>query len=227
MGVCQTPKPWRKPQPAGLQAVTSTKSTFSSTRKIIQLQNVTRTTRSASARKSQEKAMKHEKCTTANKTITPDNKPDEQLEMGTTDNKTTTAHTKTNEKDDKGSFDNNGCCSKVFIDFVKDDPYRPSYKDPKTSKLYESFFVKEDDGKNVYKSETSSNKYAMWWKNGFWMVGHYENKNSYTALAFAKSYNYCPEKINYDWEYFSSLDGTFRRAEGGLSVYHKCKSDDD
>lgn len=139
----------------------------------------------------------------------------------------------TNDVNEKGKKDE-GCCSKVIIDFVKGTKtYGPVVHSP-TSDLYWSavkggrVFVKEkeDEKSDRYlymsKTDSSSKKYAMWWENGNWMVGHYDQRYKGRALAFAASYEKCPENINYNWMYYSSWGKTFEEAREAMSVYSKC-----
>jgi len=145
--------------------------------------------------------------------------------------------TETSDKyTEKGKPLDKGCCSKVLIDFVEGFQHLGSVQDPYISKLYSAsklylsaeskptIFVKEDtkDGRYLYKAETSSNKFAMWWEAGYWMVGQYAQRYKGTALAFAEGFEYCPEDINYTWKYFSHYDKKFYPANEGMSVYPYC-----
>merc|ERR1712241_272722 len=113
-----------------------------------------------------------------------------------------------------------GCCDKIYINFARGSNNHQAPHDLYYLYGWNIFFVKdkEVDEENVYKSipanfkkPENSNKakaktYAMWWKKGYWMVGEADKRGTYTALAYARSNKNCPEEINYDWMYFSSLD---------------------
>jgi len=121
------------------------------------------------------------------------------------------------------------CQSVICIDFTSGNRYHPAYMALGEIYRYDTKFViekKDQNGRNLYKSIAKNDKkkkpkYAIWWKNGIWMVGDYEKRDTLTAFAVAQSDKKCPEEINYIWRFYRSYDNTFIDAGEGMSVYDK------
>jgi len=129
-------------------------------------------------------------------------------------------------EDETDSADTSDCHDKICIDFTSGNQDHPAFQNMKEIYRYNTKFVKDKAKNNryLYKSEDSSgkHKFAMWWKNGIWMVGEYDKKNTYKAWAYATSSEACPEEINYDWMYYYKWEKVFKPADKGMSVYHNC-----
>jgi len=123
------------------------------------------------------------------------------------------------------------CHTEICIDFTSGNGAHPAFLIMRDVYKYSTLFVKDKEdknGRNLYKGidlndKMKKPKYAMWWKKGFWMVGHYENRDTLIAFASAQSDEKCPEKINYDWSYYYSYENAFKSAGEGMSVFNECK----
>jgi len=119
------------------------------------------------------------------------------------------------------------CKDKICIDFTSTHRHHHAFYTMKEVYNWNTHFVKDKevkDGRNLYASIDKygkKEKYAMWWTDGYWMVGEYEKRKTWSAFAYAKSEEKCPEEIAYDWKYF---DGSaWRSADQAMSVYDVCK----
>jgi len=184
--------------------------------------------------------------TTASPTTFPSTKTSGTKPIGSPNFKTVSTDKSTDVSTDKSTDvstdkstdvrfdDSTGCCPKIYIDFTRDSEDKQAYMDPYIKHLYpknnwEITFVKDKEinGKHSYKSKIISKdpkkpEYAMWWKEGYWMVGQYRNRNTHTALAFAKSWENCPEIIHYSWKYYSYTEQTYHPAGQAMSVFDCC-----
>jgi len=124
------------------------------------------------------------------------------------------------------------CHNEICIDFVSGQQYHHVFHILRDVYKYNTLFVKdkeEKNGRHLYKGIDWSDKkkkpkYAMWWKEGFWMIGQYKNSNTLIAFASAPSDRKCPEEINYDWSYYYSYENSWKNAGQGMSVYNECKN---
>lgn len=121
-----------------------------------------------------------------------------------------------------------GCQDKICIDFTEGHRDHHAFAIMRDVYGWNTFFVKNKevkDGRNLYtsigKCGKMKNKYAMWWKEGYWMVGDYDKRKTWSAFAFARSEENCPEEIAYDWKY--SYGDAFLNADKGMSVYPNCE----
>jgi len=141
-----------------------------------------------------------------------------------------TKNDKDDDKDDDANQDSpsttSDCHNTICFDFPRGEYDHPAFLVLKNIYRWNTKFVKDGEmknGRNIYKSiENAKDKYAMWWLNGYWMVGPNENRGKDSGFATAMSNEECPEKINYDWKYWDGYANSFRKAGRGMTVY-KCE----